>query len=98
MFSWIFSKLIERYWATTPPENRKVCLFRESCSVAVHRELNNAGFLCGLRLFWFRYWNCKPGYRVEVKGEQAGIRTVRGYLIEEQNMNPLLLREIKTTI
>jgi len=89
--------LIHWYWRVVREEDRRVCLFRVSCSKHVHSTITSHGWIPGIRSFLFRMKTCKPGYRVEHKNGEILILTVNGKHIPESDLNPLLLKEIKAT-
>lgn len=89
--------LIHWYWRVVREEDRRVCLFRVSCSKHVHSTITGHGWIPGIRSFLFRMKTCKPGYRVERKNGEIHILTANGKHIPESDLNPLLLKEIKAT-
>jgi putative component of membrane protein insertase Oxa1/YidC/SpoIIIJ protein YidD len=60
----LFKLAIEVYWAWVPPDRRRVCLFRESCSRYIWRQLDEDGFRAGLSALLLRWRRCRPGYSV----------------------------------
>ncbi|WP_259109498.1 membrane protein insertion efficiency factor YidD [Chryseobacterium sp. JUb7] len=47
--------LIKIYWITTPPQKRRKCIFRQSCSKHVYEKTMNDGFISGLKAFRYRF-------------------------------------------
>jgi putative component of membrane protein insertase Oxa1/YidC/SpoIIIJ protein YidD len=96
MLTWIFKKLIEFYWRVVPESDRKVCLYKISCSKIVYNKLCNEGFWSGIRLYLDRKSNCKKGYSFIYSNGTVKLKTIKGLLLEEIDINPLLVSEIKT--
>lgn len=59
---WLLLGAIRAYWRLIPPERRRRCLFRESCSRHVYRRARDEGFISGLRALARRWRACRPGY------------------------------------
>ena len=89
---------IHWYWKIVREENRKVCLFKVSCSRHVHEAILNGGLLSGILAFTRRMRACNGGYTVQTKNGITVIETVRGERIHEEDINPFLLQEFKSTI
>lgn len=68
----LFLRLIQLYRGLIPPERRRHCLFRESCSLYVERITEQEGVLAALRAFRQRWRCCRPGYGFEWSQEKAG--------------------------
>jgi len=86
---------IHWYWRVVREEDRQVCLYSESCSRHVHAQIEEHGLRVGLQAFVRRMRSCKQGYTVERDGGVVSIRTVNGLRIPEQDLNPVLRRELK---
>lgn len=56
---------IQYYRRVIPPERRRRCLFRESCSQHVERIAREQGGLAALKAFLARARRCRPGYGFE---------------------------------
>jgi len=52
---------IRIYWLI-PGKNRRVCIFKESCSRYVYRITQKYGFKKGFSAFKERKQQCQPGY------------------------------------
>lgn len=52
---------IRLYWLI-PKKNRKMCIFKESCSHYVYRITQKNGLRKGLSAIKYRKLKCKPGY------------------------------------
>ena len=96
MFAYLFKKAIEIYWHTVPESTRKVCLYRISCSREVYAQLNEYGFCRGVRTYISRRATCRSGYRVLNEGGRFLLLTKKGFRIDESQINPILLSEIKS--
>ena len=58
--------IIRTYWFLIPPNRRRACLFKESCSRHVYRQAD-AGAYTAIKAFRFRFGACRPGLvRLEV--------------------------------
>jgi hypothetical protein len=55
---------IRTYWAWTPRDRRRTCLFAESCSRHVYRVTADQGLIAGLAALRQRLGRCRPGYFV----------------------------------
>jgi len=85
---------IHWYWKVVREEDRQVCLYRVSCSRHVHAQIEGHGLCVGIREFMRRMRSCKQGYSVEREGGRVFIRTVNGLMISEEEMNPVLRKEL----
>lgn len=56
--------IIKIYWKLIPPNNRKNCIYRVSCSNYVFQETKLNGFLKGIVAFKYRYHNCRQGFEI----------------------------------
>jgi putative component of membrane protein insertase Oxa1/YidC/SpoIIIJ protein YidD len=91
----IAKALIRIYWNSTKPENRNVCLFNPSCSMAVYNELDKGGFISGVKLFFFRKKHCKKGFNIVKNGDEIILKSVKGFSFNESEINPVILKEFK---
>jgi len=89
--------LIRWYWKIIREEDRQVCLYRVSCSRHVHALIDDRGLIVGLRSFAQRLRSCKQGYSIEREGGALSIRTVNGKRIPEEEINPVLRRELNAS-
>jgi len=55
---------IKIYWSLVPAHKRRTCIFRESCSRHVYRELNASGLIKGVAALRFRVANCRHGFHL----------------------------------
>jgi putative component of membrane protein insertase Oxa1/YidC/SpoIIIJ protein YidD len=73
---------IELYWRLIVPDRRRHCIFRESCSLHVHRITRDQGVIKGISAFAHRFRRCRGGYAVTF----------------DEHLNPSLLLVDGTTI
>lgn len=78
--------MIKLYWIAVPEQNRRNCLFRESCSKHVYRTTQKEGLTKGLKSLKFRYKNCRSGYTLISTQDQT--------LLVTRNNNVILENEI----
>ncbi|MCT8340604.1 membrane protein insertion efficiency factor YidD [Flavobacteriaceae bacterium TK19130] len=78
---------IQIYWKLIPASRRKHCLFKESCSNAVFRVTLNKGLKKGLRMFRYRYENCRPGYTIQTKNNQPLFISAKGVEIPWEKLS-----------
>lgn len=86
---------IHWYWRVVREEDRQVCLYRVSCSRHVHALIEGQGLWVGLRAFVQRMRSCKQGYMVERESGDLFVRTVNGLRIPEEELNPVLSKELR---
>lgn len=60
---------IHLYRRLVPPERRRRCLFRESCSMHIERIAREAGTLAAMLAMVKRLRSCRPGYGFHVLQE-----------------------------
>jgi len=87
--------IIYSYWRIKPKENRKVCLFNPSCSIAVYNELDKGSFIKAVKIFFFRLKHCKGGFKMENTLDGISLVSVKGYQFKEHEINPILLKEFR---
>lgn len=94
MFAQLFKLVIHVYWIIVPKKLRGVCLFKESCSRSVYRELCKAGFLSGWREFRFRYYNCRTPYSLIISDQGVpGLHLCTGEILNESEVSPVIWEE-----
>ncbi len=81
------------YWKIIPANKRNLCIFKESCSKIVYRYAIDKGSTSALKIFIYRYKNCRPGYHLFLKNNQIHLMTVKKNIIEYQNINPSIIKE-----
>ena len=87
---WALIFIIRLYWWSIPPANRNRCLYKESCSRAVYRELQKS-FKDGFKMLLFRYRSCRTGYKIETHNGKFSIITSEGIRIEQNEINPSII-------
>ena len=61
---YLLLRLIKIYWRLIPTENRRMCIFRISCSRYVFQETESGGFLTGIEALRYRFQNCRRGFEI----------------------------------
>lgn len=84
---YLFLLSIRIYWLI-PVKNRRVCIFKESCSRYVYRITCKYGFIKGLSAFKERKQQCKPGYYA-INNEE--IRLADKSIVERSKLRECLL-------
>lgn len=74
------------YWAFADRSKRR-CLFNISCSRAVYMAANEKGIIQAIRVFLYRYRNCRSGYTQVV--EDAKVIEVRSCLGDNIDLHEL---------
>jgi len=97
MLSKIGKYLIEIYWSKIPASERRVCIHKVSCSVAVHESLDKYGFFIGLKLYLQRRKTCNGSYIITKKDDAVIIKTRSGQVLQENEINPVIVKEFKTS-
>jgi len=95
MLSLLFRKLIEQYWKRVPENERRVCIYKESCSKKVHSTLIVHGFYCGMTEYIHRKKSCRAGYKIIHEEGKITIITKNGLRLNENEINPLIVNEAK---
>lgn len=88
--------LIKYYWNKYPENKRKVCIHKISCSNAVYQELNKNGFYQGVITYLERRRTCNRNYKLFLVDEKVIIKTKNNKIIQEDNINPIIVRDYKT--
>lgn len=84
---------IRLYWLVIPPDKRRKCIFKRSCSKYVFDTTSKDGFWDGNRAFRFRIKNCNADFDI-ITDYKSGIRNMRlkdGVLIDESEIAERLL-------
>ena len=95
MLVWLAKKSIEYYWNTLPENQRKICIYRITCSRYVYNEFENNGLIEGIRAYFFRMKSCNHAYKLSLKKDMVVINDCNGNLILENDINPLIVKEFK---
>lgn len=64
MNKYFILSIIKTYWRFIPKHKRRPCIFIESCSNHVYRITESEGPIQGIKAFFKRYRQCRPGYRL----------------------------------
>ncbi len=92
MLVWLAKKSIEYYWNTRPENQRKICIYRITCSRYVYNEFENNGLIEGIRAYFYRMKSCNHGYKLSLKKDML----LTGMKIKtQQEINPLIVKEFK---
>src|ERR1041384_4634371 len=83
--------LIRLYWRFVPEARRRHCLFRETCSRYVYREIESNGTLKGLRALWDRICACRPGFQLRVHQHRFEIVCRNGATIQDGDFGAIVL-------
>lgn len=81
--------LIRAYWRVVPVKRRRVCLFDETCSQHVYRQVRDRGVREGLGALRSRMRMCRNGYDI-VADDALRIRAADGTLIPIHALNASL--------
>ena len=95
MLVWLAKKSIEYYWNTRAENQRKICIYRITCSRYVYNEFENNGLIEGIRAYFYRMKSCNHGYKLSLKKDMVVINDCNGKLILENDINPLIVKEFK---
>lgn len=90
---WVFLLTIRFYWWVIPPSKRNRCIFKESCSRAVYWEIKQKGLLLGLKMFHFRFQNCRSGYHLVLNNDAIDLITVKKNTIPHDEIHPRVMRK-----
>ena len=97
MIVWLAKKAIEYYWNTRPENQRKICIYRITCSRHVYNEFGNNGCIAGIRAYFYRMKSCNHKYIISHKNNMVIIKDSQGNIIEENEINPLIVKEFKNS-
>jgi putative component of membrane protein insertase Oxa1/YidC/SpoIIIJ protein YidD len=90
--------IIQLYYKFYPEDSRRVCLHYESCSKYVYRIANERGGIKAIIAYYSRYKSCNAKYKVCVTDDgNIFIKTKNGLILKENQINPFVLKGIKTT-
>jgi putative component of membrane protein insertase Oxa1/YidC/SpoIIIJ protein YidD len=95
MLTWFAKKLIEFYWKIIPEKNRKICIYRITCSRYIYNAFSNDGFISGFLAYFQRRRSCKNGYTIKYQNKMILIEDRNGLIIQEHDINPLIVKEFK---
>jgi putative component of membrane protein insertase Oxa1/YidC/SpoIIIJ protein YidD len=98
MLAKIGKYMIEYYWQKVPESERRVCIHKLSCSKAVYNTFNEFGFIEGVILYIKRRRTCNGFYQIGIKDGNVFIITKNGQIIEENLINPIIVKEYKCNL
>lgn len=91
---WIVLRIIKFYWFSVPETKRRHCLFKETCSVHVHRLIKEKGLIAGFIAFIRRVKKCRNGYSIYLNDNEFEMSLADGTTIYQDEISPKLLDEI----
>ena len=89
---------IELYWRKKPESERRVCIHKVSCSKAVYENLEYYGFWTGVKTYLQRRKTCNDNYSITKVEEKIIIITKAGHVLNENEINPIIVKEFKTCL
>lgn len=93
MFVFFAKKTIEYYWKNVSESNRRVCIYKISCSRFVYNEFHNFGFISGVKAYVYRLRNCNRNYIIYSTNGKVQILTKFGHILDEDQINPKICKE-----
>ena len=97
MLVWLAKKSIEHYWNTVPENKRKICIYQITCSKFVYNKFDENGFVSGILAYFYRMKSCNHKYEISYKNNMVIIKDNQGNIIEENDINPLIVKEFKNS-
>jgi putative component of membrane protein insertase Oxa1/YidC/SpoIIIJ protein YidD len=100
----ILIAVVRIYWKLIPPDKRRPCIFRESCSKHVYRISKEKGFWGGIQALVKRFVKCRPGYKVYMNADNTfevhlnNGSIIKGKEISEELLPPLNYNYINRSI
>ena len=89
--------IIKIYYKFYPEDSRRVCIHNESCSTYVYRVAIEEGGIKAIIAYYSRYKSCNAEYKVGVTDNgNIYIKTKNGLILEENQINPFVLKGIKS--
>lgn len=95
MLAEIGKYFIRRYWRNNPESERRVCIHKVSCSRVVYENIENHGFWIGFKTYLQRRTTCNENYIIKRVEDKVIIKTKYGSILNENDINPILLKEFK---
>lgn len=78
--------VIQLYWRIIPAKDRRICLFKESCSVHVYRITISNGLIAGIKALLVRHKQCRPQYvHISIEGKEFVVLADNS-LLERENL------------
>jgi putative component of membrane protein insertase Oxa1/YidC/SpoIIIJ protein YidD len=89
--------IIKIYYRFYPEDSRRVCIHSESCSTYVYKVAIEEGGIKAIIAYYSRYKSCNAAYKVGATDDgNIYIRTKNGLILEENQINPFVLKGIKS--
>jgi len=89
--------IIKIYYKIYPEDQRRVCIYAESCSKYVLRVAKNKGFFEAIKAYSDRIKSCNVDYiHTFPDGVFINITTKNGVILEENEINPFLVKSLKS--
>ena len=95
---YLILKVIELYWKLIPAHYRRPCVFKETCSVYVHRHTTEQGFLAGITALFERQRKCRKGYQLQVGEKGFELKLSDASVINEQEISPSILSPLQNAL
>ena len=95
---WLFLLVIKLYWALVPVNNRRGCLFKETCSQHVYRHAYEEGFIKGALALMQRLKKCRKGYQLYSGAKGFEMELADGSVINEEEISLSLLEPIYKSV
>tara|TARA_B100000795_G_scaffold227672_1_gene184096 strand:+ start:326 stop:601 length:276 start_codon:yes stop_codon:yes gene_type:complete len=87
----IFTIWIRLYWLTFRERDRRICLYKETCSKYIYRKFIEKSIFSGFKALFERLKNCCSTYKIIRKEGEVKIITKYGKIIECSEINPYIL-------
>lgn len=85
--------IIRLYWTLIPKSNRRMCIFKKSCSNYVFEITKKQGFIKGIIALKFRYRHCRPGYHtLDIDNTKLLISANNAVFLQEEIHNRILTK------
>tara|TARA_Y100000813_G_scaffold3848_1_gene2786 strand:- start:103 stop:378 length:276 start_codon:yes stop_codon:yes gene_type:complete len=86
-----FTIWIRLYWLIFRERDRRICLYKETCSKYIYRKFIEESIFSGFKAFLERFRNCRSTYNIVRKEGEVMIITKCGREIESSDINPYIL-------
>ncbi|MCW3160776.1 membrane protein insertion efficiency factor YidD [Chryseobacterium oryctis] len=87
--------IIRIYWLIFPPEKRRKCIFKTSCSKYVYQETIEKGIISGLKALKFRFRNCRSTAILHKNPSTNNLQVIlpNNQILEEKDISEYLLNK-----
>lgn len=92
---------IKCYWLIIPPNKRRTCLFKKSCSHFVFDATATHGLLIGLKALNYRFRNCRAGtlfFTDPHTGKTMIVLPNKDIIAEEEISEIIITRHLKQAL